>query len=212
MKLPDSVKDIRARYIGKFPIPQGPMGEEFEETARQWSIAFAEQVNFELPGQGWGMKRADPNRPISKDTIALQANGRLLIWDLLNGTGTGRPQLSPDPDSEDVTGQFFVGYAGVNHLGVPAAGGGGATGGQASGTASVDLGPVLAALGVMGEALTAIRTDQAAQAGQIATMAAQLDALATRDVLTDVEGHAFGATIVLHGRFGPQPPPQPPKK
>lgn len=116
MQLPETVKQIRARYIAAFPVPQGVPGEAFEELARQWTIAFAEQVAFDLPNQGWGMKRADPNRPISKDTISKLEGGRLFIWDLLTGTGTGTPRPVDNPESEDITGQLFVQVTPTNHL------------------------------------------------------------------------------------------------
>lgn len=116
MLLPDAVKQVRARFIEAFPVPQGTPGEEFEERARQWTIKFAQQVAFDVPNQGWGMKRADPNRPISKDTIAKVDAGRLLIWDLLTGTGTGMPRPVDDPDSQDITGQLFVEVVATNHL------------------------------------------------------------------------------------------------
>lgn len=116
MQLPETVKRIRARFIAAFPVPQGMPGEEFEERARQWTIKFAEQVAFDLPNQGWGMKRADLNRPISKDTISKLEGGRLLIWDLLTGTGTGTPRPVDNPESEDITGQFFVEVTPTNHL------------------------------------------------------------------------------------------------
>jgi hypothetical protein len=106
-KLTAEVKSIRARYLAAFPVPQGSASPEFEEEARQWSIRFAEQVAFERPGEGYGMKRADPTRPISKDTLSRQVDGQLLIWDLLTGTGTGHPSMVDDPDSQDVTGQTF---------------------------------------------------------------------------------------------------------
>lgn len=116
MKLPEQIKSIRTRYIQRFPVPQGEPGEAFEERARQWSIAFAEQVAFEQ-GALWGMKRADPNRPISKDTIALYADdGIIRIWDLLIGTGTGRPRLAEDPDAQDLRDQVFVPVTPTNHL------------------------------------------------------------------------------------------------
>lgn len=118
MQLPEAVKAIRARYIKQYPVPQGAPGEDFEERARQWSIAFAEQVAFEQ-GPMWGMKRADPNRPISKDTISYYLDdGGVRIWDLLSGTGTGRPTLNLDPESQDLPGQFFVRVTPTNHLGV----------------------------------------------------------------------------------------------
>lgn len=116
MQLPDSVKAIRARYVAQYPVPQGAPGEAFEETARQWSIRFAEQVAHEL-GPMWGMKRADPNRPISKDTLSFYADDTIRIWDLLTGTGTGAPRLVENPESEDITGQVFVPVTPTNHLG-----------------------------------------------------------------------------------------------
>lgn len=117
MQLPAEVKAIRARYIATFPVPQGEPGEAFEESARQWSIRFAEQVAFEQ-GPLWGMKRADPNRPISKDTLSLYGNdGAIIIWDLLMGTGTGKPRLVDDPHGHEITGQVFVPVTPTNHLG-----------------------------------------------------------------------------------------------
>jgi hypothetical protein len=116
MKLPDLVKSIRSRYVAKFPIPQTPGGgAEHEERCRQWSIRFAQQVAFDLPNQGWGVKRA--SGPISKDTIALQTGGRLFVWDLLVGTGTGTPTLNEDPDGEQVFGQMFVPVDPLDSLG-----------------------------------------------------------------------------------------------
>jgi hypothetical protein len=52
---------------------------------------------FSVPGRGYGMKRADAGRPISKDTLAQDiGGGRIRIWDLLNGVGTGRPTQATD--------------------------------------------------------------------------------------------------------------------
>lgn len=121
MQLPDSVKDIRARYVARFPIPQGAPGPEIEEQVRQWSIRLAEQVAYELPNQGWGTKRADPNRPISKDGLAWRDDedrgGRLWIFDMVTGAGTGNGRLVENPEAEDITGQVFVPVTPTNHLG-----------------------------------------------------------------------------------------------
>ena len=116
MRLPADVLAIRARYVAQFPVPQTPGGgAAHEDRCRQWSIRFAEQVAFELPGQGWGMKRSAG--PISKDTIARIVDGRLFVWDLLSGTGTGTPTLVPMPEGVDVTGQTFVPVTPTDHLG-----------------------------------------------------------------------------------------------
>lgn len=121
MQLPAEVKAVRSRYVAKFPIPQGPPGPEIEEQVRQWSIGLAEQVAFEIPGEGWGTKRADPNRPISKDGLARQDDedrgGRLWIWDMVTGAGTGLGRLVENPEGEDITGQVFVPVTPRNRLG-----------------------------------------------------------------------------------------------
>lgn len=117
MQLPANVLAIRDRYVAAFPVPHGEPGEAFEEQARRWSIRFAEQVAYDTGDGRWGMKRADPNRPISKDTIAFTDDGRLFIWDLLLGTGTGAPRLVDNPHSEELFGQVFVPVAARNHLG-----------------------------------------------------------------------------------------------
>ena len=120
MRLPAEVKALRAKFIEKFPIPQQRDGEElgdFEERVRQWSIDLAEQCAFTFDGQGYGMKRASNGRPISKDTLARMYMGKLLIWDNLIGTGTGKPKLANDPDSQDASDQVFVRVTPTNHLG-----------------------------------------------------------------------------------------------
>lgn len=116
MKLPDSVKALRMKYVSKFPVPQGSPGPTFEEEARQWSIHFAETVAFYIPSGGWGMKRASSGRPISKDTLSQKTSSGMVSWDLLVGTGTGHPTLSNDPESMDTSNQVFVEVSPVNHL------------------------------------------------------------------------------------------------
>lgn len=116
MKLPDPVRDIRLRYVAKFPVPQSTPGA-IDELARQWSIHFAEQVLFETQDARYGVKRADPGRPICKDCLARNDAGGLITWDLLEATGTGSPTLINDPDSLDIPDQVFVPVLPVNHLG-----------------------------------------------------------------------------------------------
>jgi hypothetical protein len=118
MKLDPRVRALLIQFAAKFPVPQTPGGgEAHEERARQWSIRFCEQVDFSLPGEGYGTKRADSGRPFSKDTISQQRDGEMVTWDLLVGTGTGEPSLNLDPHGEVTTGQVFVPVAAINHLG-----------------------------------------------------------------------------------------------
>jgi hypothetical protein len=109
MFLPDWVLARRAAYVAKFPLWTMPAGAAAEERAREWSIGFAEQIMWEtsVAASRWGMKRADPTRPISKDTIARQIAASLFAWDNLSGAGSGSPVLVDNPDSMDITGQFF---------------------------------------------------------------------------------------------------------
>lgn len=125
MKLPDRVKAIRTRYAAKFGLPHGTP-ETIDDIARQWSIGFAEQVRFETMDAKWGMKRADPGRPIGKDSIAFNDPAGLICWDLFTGTGTGSPGLNDDPDSLAIgpgtpdgghDGQVFVPVQAVDHIG-----------------------------------------------------------------------------------------------
>lgn len=118
MQLPQDAKAARDRYVEKFPVPQGAQGDAFEEQARQWSIKLSQQVRFTTGDPRWGMKNAGGGRPTSKDTLAYDlGDGRIRIWDLLSGTGTGRPTLVSDPQSEEVTGQQFEPQPAVNHVG-----------------------------------------------------------------------------------------------
>lgn len=121
MKLPESVKEIRRRFLEKFPVPQGEPGEHFEQQVRDWTTMFAEQVRFTLPDGGWGCKNAGGGRPRSKDVLAHigREDGKLIGWDLFIGTGTGKPRLAEDPDSMDLTGQVFEPVTGINHLDTP---------------------------------------------------------------------------------------------
>lgn len=122
MKLPESVKEIRRRFLEKFPVPQGEPGEHFEQQVRDWTTMFAEQVVFETRDRAFGCKNAGGGRSRSKDVLAatfVPQGGTLIGWDLFIGTGTGKPRLAEDPDSMDLTGQVFEPVTGINHLGTP---------------------------------------------------------------------------------------------
>lgn len=174
MQLPDSVRDIRARYVARFPIPQGAPGEAIEEAVRQWAIGLAEQVAFERPGEGWGTKRADPGRPISKDGLARQMNGRLWIFDMVTGAGTGAGRLVENPEAEDITGQVFVEVTPKNHLSaaVPPP-----VSGPSVPAVSVDVSAVLAQLAEMNGRLARLEQGQQASVENEAALGQQLATL-----------------------------------
>lgn len=152
MKLPDNVKAARDRFIGKFPLPQGTN----DDGIRAYTIKLAEYVRF-VAGPAWGNKRADPGRPIGKDSIALNGIRTLLAWDLYLGAGTGSPALIGDPDSMDITGQVFVPAAAVDHVGGDATTPGN-PGTPPTQVPGVDLAVVLTALGGLGTQVDRLET------------------------------------------------------
>jgi hypothetical protein len=105
------------RFAAKFPLPQGQPGDAHENRCRDWCRQFAEQVRFTTGDEDWGVKRAAG--PQSKDTIAEnRGNGKMIVFDLMTGAGTGHPTLNVHPHGEEVgDGQTFIPVAPVDHLG-----------------------------------------------------------------------------------------------
>lgn len=115
-------KELRARYVARFPVPSKNDGEGQDawedRVRRQWTIPFIQQMMASFPGDGFCVKSADAGRPESKDAMGRERGGRLYVYDLLEGTGTGRPRLVDDPAPEDITGQFVHReYGPVDRLG-----------------------------------------------------------------------------------------------
>lgn len=195
MQLPESIQSLLTRYVAQYPIPTGEPGEAHEEHVRQWSIRFAEQVAYS-EGKEWGMKRADPNRPISKDTLSRYAGGKLLIWDLLIGTGTGNPRLNPNPESDDVTGQVFEPVMPRNHLDAI----------TPSSTPlpplpPADLGPVMAKLADLDARLDQQNATWNALQPTLQAVIVELQAIRDRvEVLTEKQVRIPDATIRIGGR------------
>ncbi len=125
MKLPDSVKAVRDAYVKKFPVPHIPPAtpDTIDDALREWAIRLAQQVRFATKDPKWGTKRADPGRPISKDSIAFLDGTVLHMWDLLKGASAGNGEINDDPDSLDVpiyplpNGQTFVPVDPLDSLG-----------------------------------------------------------------------------------------------
>ena len=115
MNLQADVHAIVKRFATTFPVPQGAPGPAHEQRCREWSIKVAQQVAHEF-GTAWGVKRASPTRPISKDSLAFNGDG-MHSWDLLKGAGSGTPELAKNPQHHDISGQVFVVVTPVDHLG-----------------------------------------------------------------------------------------------
>jgi hypothetical protein len=112
---------LMQQFVAKFPLPQTPGGgEEHENKCRAWCLKLAEQVRFTTNDPTWGVKRAAG--PQSKDTIAHDlGNGKMAVFDLMAGAGTGTPTLNAQPQGEIVgEGQTFIPVSPVNHLGTQA--------------------------------------------------------------------------------------------
>lgn len=105
------------QFAARFPLPQTPGGgEDHENKCRAWCLKFAEQVRFTTRDATWGLKRSAG--PQSKDTIAKDlGNGKILVFDLMSGAGTGFPTLNAQPTGEEVVGQTFIPVNPANHLG-----------------------------------------------------------------------------------------------
>ena len=144
MQLPDTVKDILARYAARFPLPSCPGCpiEQREQLARQWTYGLVQQVNYELPNDGYGSKRSSSSAPLTKDKIARRWNGRSLSWDIIVAAGSETQSLNVNAESEDWTGtgQVFEEVVGVNLLNTP---GGPVDPGTAPPPAGTDLAAVM---------------------------------------------------------------------
>ena len=123
MKLPSQMIALRDLYVLDRPLWSIPPSPEADERARQWTIGFAKQSMFSFPELNFGSKRADPGRPISKDSIAQEQHAihpmqyGLLSWDMLSGAGSGSPTLVLNPESSNITGQIFVPVEALNVIG-----------------------------------------------------------------------------------------------
>lgn len=86
-----------------------------DDDRRKLTRTILEQLAFEMPGDGWTWKSADPGRPPSKDSLARLINGRLCNWDWQNGT-TRQRGVQAGTLGEDITGQNPIPVAAMNHL------------------------------------------------------------------------------------------------
>ncbi len=159
MNLPGRVVEIvQALYEANQNLAKGT-----DEERRKLTIKINEQIAFEL-GPKWGAKRADPGRPISKDAIAFDDAPNLWIWDWQDGSTRGLSSfMVPGAAGKNVGegvqpdgNQIFIPVAAVNHLGAVPQQPGTPEQPPQSGGGTVDLGPVISALGVIASALAGL--------------------------------------------------------
>ncbi len=103
MRLTASEKATLIAFNEKFPVAAIPGADEEARRAWTWKLAQTFAARFVI---GWGTKRADANRPLSKDSIAYVSAGRLYGFDVV--LGTDPLTLNENVDGEDITGQVYV--------------------------------------------------------------------------------------------------------
>jgi hypothetical protein len=110
MVLPDRVFVI----VSALHARNSALASGDDEARRSLQKMIVETVVKRLPGEGWGWKRADPGRPMSKDAIAnnLVQPGHLTAWDCFDGATRAPVQR----DSMLIDGQVFVEVTGFDHL------------------------------------------------------------------------------------------------
>ena len=121
MKIPAAVIATIRDFASAYPVPHGDGSEEWIDSALRsipdgWIHRLAQTVAARH-GTQWGRKRASLDRPLSKESIALNDNG-LHGWDLLAGAATGRPTLQTDSYHDLVAegDQLFVPVEPFDHL------------------------------------------------------------------------------------------------
>jgi hypothetical protein len=90
-------------FAGRFGLPALT-----KEAGQEWVGRLASTFRARFPGEGWGTKRASASRPLSNESIARPANGRLWGYDLIIGAGAPGQRLEPRAHAEDITDQVFV--------------------------------------------------------------------------------------------------------
>ena len=122
MQLPESVKSTIREFASVYPVPSGDGSEEWIESALRavpggWIHRLAQTIAARHGGE-WGRKRASHDRPLSKESIALNRDG-LHGWDLLAGASSGRPTLQTDSyhDLKAEGNQVFVPVEPFDHIG-----------------------------------------------------------------------------------------------
>jgi hypothetical protein len=79
-----------------------------KEEGQAWVAKLAGTMKARWPSEGWGTKRASPGRPLSNESVARPANGRLWGYDLIIGAGADGQRLEPRAHPEDISEQVFV--------------------------------------------------------------------------------------------------------
>jgi hypothetical protein len=104
---PVQLESRHSQLIEAFAAQFGLPGFSKEE-GQAWVGKLASTMKARWPNEGWGTKRASNGRPLSNESVARPANGRLWGYDLIIGAGAPGQRLEPRAHPEDITEQVFV--------------------------------------------------------------------------------------------------------
>ena len=94
-----------------------------EDDCRAFMRRVAEQLRHDT-GERWGVKRAGPGRPLTKDLLPRAVGSSFEGWDLITAASLPSRAISEQPsyhDAAELAGQVFEDVSPMNHLGgVPA--------------------------------------------------------------------------------------------
>jgi hypothetical protein len=161
-----------------------------KEEGQAWVGRLASTFAARFQGEGWGTKRASNSRPLSNESIARPAGGRLWSYDLIIGAGAPGQRLEPRAHPEDITDQVFVQVQAFDHLAgcggpsQPPPDTGGAPNQPPPAPTPIDLGPIIAK---MNEAIAAQRDTHAAIVELNATLSrlhASLEEMRAHDLVS----------------------------
>ena len=97
-------RDLLIKFENKFPLPK-----DGDDSARAWIKKLAETFNFYFPAFGfWGVKARDSNSPQTTDCLSLNSTVAFTGWDVIFSSGSPETKLNADPESIDLTGQYFI--------------------------------------------------------------------------------------------------------
>jgi hypothetical protein len=106
-EIPVQLEPKHSQLIEAFADQFGLPGFSKEE-GQAWVAKLAATMKARWPSENWGTKRASGGRPLSNESIARPANGRLWGYDLIIGAGAPGQRLEPRAHAEDITDQVFV--------------------------------------------------------------------------------------------------------
>lgn len=125
--LPSKITDLFQIWNNSFPIPLG----QGEGAVRVWVVKFCEQVAWDFPNEGWGIKSNTPTSPVMGERLTQIepfANAllpdpevgktKMTSWLMVNDiTGMSPTPIYSNNPQQDTTNQIFRKVLAQNHIG-----------------------------------------------------------------------------------------------